>query len=82
MERAPPGAGGAHPCPSLARPACLSLGCPLLKKLTSRGSRLLLPRRVPCCPVACALGGVAFLLFLQELQTDHLTMTNNNEQRA
>lgn len=58
----PPGGGGCSPLPVPASPTpvCLSLGCPLLKKPTCKGSLLLLPHRGPCGPVACALGGVAF----------------------
>lgn len=67
MEQAPPppGGGGCSPLPVPASPTpvCLSLGCPLLKKPTCKGSLLLLPHRGPCGPVACALGGVAFSPF-------------------
>lgn len=62
MEQAPPQeAGCACPClvsclpvlSSLAHPACLSLGCPLLKKLTCKGSPLLPPHQGPCLNARC-----------------------------
>lgn len=67
------------PTPSPPLPACLSLGCPLLKKLPCRGRLLLLPHQACAAQLRVHWEAWLFLLLLKEFQTDHLpwlTATN------
>lgn len=52
-----PGGRMYPPHPSLARPACLSRGCPLLEKLPCRGSLQLLPHQACATRLRVHWGG-------------------------